>query len=420
MATRHFFASILSGMLCLSFLAPARSAAEPDNGLATHRHDPFLVNMKAVLKNRAPNEDEMSRLNLYMQNHQGDPDGHLVMANAYNQLGMDGMYAEEMEKAWRLSNSSLNFLFASLKARALADDHCGYENLVEKAFQTFKNNADMLSKTGQVFLESNQSKLSLRFLSRARELNPQDMQLLCSYCSNLLALRRYRELLSAATPLFAQERTRALANLLSGTAWYNLNQPEKALPLLARAYHLAPNQPEIAESYFDALIACGKNSQALQPALVALSLQPPFAAHMSVLKAKVKPIIARAKTEDLDNGISQVAKTIPPTNSLAFFYFALGDLLDKSDRIRNASYCYYNGLTIDPSFGRAYMRLAHDWELLGGPPDKIINFYEKAALQTRDDKEVVAKYERMKARKPSLDRDIAAKVKFVINNIRYQ
>ena len=66
------------------------------------------------------------------------------------------------------------------------------------------------------------------------------------------------------------------------------------------------------------------------------------------------------------------------------------------------------------------MRLAHDLEILGGTPDKIKELYEQAASISRDDREVKAKYERMKARMPAVEKDIAAKIKCVVNNVRYK
>ncbi len=420
MTMRKLLSGALAGLM-LIFLVPAvRSADKPDDGLATHQHAPFLVNMKALLNSRAPSTGELEKLSAYIQQYPNDPDGHLVIANAYNKLGMDGMYAEELEKAWRLSPGSLLYLFSALKARAVTDDHPSFDHLVDEAFQSYKNDANTLSKMGQLFQDNNQNTLAIRFLTRAVELDPKTLQLLCSYCYSLLALRRYRELISATAPLFLNEKTRTVANLLRGLAWYNLNQSEKAEPLLAEAYREAPEQAEIAEAYFDILVATGKRCYAVQPALMALALQPPFGKHMIVLKAKVKPIIARARTSDLEDGIMLVNKTIPPNRSLALFYFALGDLLDKSDRVLNAAHCFSAGLFLDRSLGRAYMRLAHDMEILGAAPDKVMDLYEQAALMSRDDREVMAKYERMKARMPALDKDIAGKIKCAINNVRYK
>jgi tetratricopeptide (TPR) repeat protein len=419
MTKRQLLSSALSALLALS-MAPAARAAQEEDGLATRQHDPFLTSVKDLLKNRPPTAQELAQLTDYIKKHPNDSDGHLVLANAYNRLGMDGMYAEELEKAWRLCPTALLYLYGALNARHVTEDIAAYDRLVEEAFERYKDDAKMLDNLGQLFQRNGQSKLAARYLKRAVELSPQDVVILCDYCKTLLALRQSRELIAATALLLADPASRPLGWFLRGVAWYNLNQYEKAVPLLAKAYQAVPDQAEYAEAYYDALAAAGADRAALLPALMALALQPPFSAHMNELKVKVRPVIAAASTADLQNGIMHVSRHIPPLRSMALFYFALGDVLDKSNRVLAARNCFNKGLGLDPFLGRAYMRLGRDCELLGGPPDQILTFYEQAALRAREDKEVIARYKRMKARMPARERDIANKIKCVINNVRYK
>lgn len=423
MTNRRLLCSLLSGLVLISCLPGALAAIEStqkSDALVTRYHDPFIQSMRELLSTRALSEAELQKLSDYIKAHPDDPDGHFVIANAYNRLGMDGMYAEEMEKGWRLSPTSVLYLLAALKARAVTEDRSRYERLVDEAFQTFKNDAGMLEKLGQLFLDNGQTQLAVRFLSQAVDLQPKNLQVRCSYCNCLLAMRRYKELIASTGPLVENEKTLTLANLLRGVAYYNLNLPYRALPLLEKAYIGAPDRPEVAEAYFDCLRRLGKDSQALQPALMALALQPPFAKHMNDLKIKVRPVIAAAGTRELRDGIKYVGRNIPPTRSLAFFYFALGDLLDKSGRIVHASDCFNAGLFLDPSLGRAYMRLARDWELLGCPAEKVEGLYKQAALRAHEDKEVQARYDRALSKRPAESKDIAGKIKLAINKIRYK
>jgi len=421
MSKSKLLISALAGLLLVYFTSWPGAADEPASGLATQKPNPFLLSMKALSDKRALNSSELEKLSDYIRKHPDDPDGHLLLAHAYNQLGMTGLYAEELEKSWRSSPGALLYLFAALRARALSDDHPSFDRLVDEAYRVYKNDASALSKLGKLFQDNDENTLAARFLGRSLELNKKNLKTLCDYCSSLLALNQYRELISAAGPLFSNEETRSLANLLSGTAWHKLNRPEKAVPLLAEAYREAPDRPEVAEAYVDALLSTGQRSQALQPALMALALQPPFSSHMTVLKAKVKPLIERASISGLEDGINQVCKAMLPGRSLAFFYFALGDLLDKSGRVWEACNCFNKGLSMDQSLGRAYMRLAHDLEILGGASDSVMELYKQAATRTPpEDKEVRAKYERMKVRIPAMDKDIAGKLKCVINNLRYK
>jgi tetratricopeptide (TPR) repeat protein len=138
------------------------------------------------------------------------------------------------------------------------------------------------------------------------------------------------------------------------------------------------------------------------------------------LKNKIKPLIANASVTDIESGIKKVAAILPPGRALAYFYFALGDLLDKSGRYLNAVHCFSKGLEMDPSFGRAHMRLARDLEILGFRGDAVKQNYSLAAeLTPPGDQEVMARYERMKERSKAEDRDIAGKLKKRFNKMRY-
>src|SRR6185295_10632133 len=150
----------------------------------------------------------------------------------------------------------------AMKIRAGSDDHAGFDRLVDEAYKTHYNDAKVLSKMGQLFQNNNQQEFAERYLKRAIELEPKDTQLLCLYCNTLFGLRKYRELLAATAPLKAEPKTRALASLLDGAAWIRMNRADKAVALLAEAYAAAPGQAEVADAFFDALVATGQRAKA--------------------------------------------------------------------------------------------------------------------------------------------------------------
>ena len=109
-----------------------------------------------------------------------------------------------------------------------------------------------------------------------------------------------------------------------------------------------------------------------------------------------------------------------PGRALAYFYFSLGDLLDKENRVRQAIECYTEGLAIDNTFGRAYMRLGNDMALMGAAPSITRVFFEQAALRAPSDPQVLSKYYRMKERSKVYDQDIANQLKGKFNQLRFQ
>ncbi len=421
--------TVLSSFLAPSLNAQAESVpssaqssdlSSGDSSSGLSKRDPFLESIMKGLQDRRANPEGLKKLSAFISEHPNDADAHLVLARAYMTLGMDSMYVEEIEKAWRLSPNQITFLLVALRSRSVAHDSAGFESLAEEAFKTYHDNAKKLVLLAKSFQGSDQPELALKFFQRAHQLDPQVHKILSSYCAALLAKKQYAAVLIEVKPLLADKESSAFAELMSGIALYHLNAPEKALPLLQKACAANPTQADVAEAYFDVLLALGKRQEALKPGLVALAMQLPMSERFDELKKKILPVVLVASAANLKDGIDYVASLHPSTMQLAYFYFGLGDLLDKSGKIVSAIECYANGLKIDEGFGRGYMRLAHDLELLGRDPDQILSFYEKAASYTPSDPEVVSRCERMTTRVRASGKDIAGRMKGVLNSFRYQ
>ncbi|MBX9722415.1 MAG: tetratricopeptide repeat protein [Candidatus Obscuribacterales bacterium] len=393
------------------------SVSSPISGLT--KSDPFLENILSSLDKRKATPNDLESLSTYIKENPSSPDGHLVLSRAYFSLGMDNMYAEEMEKAWILSPTHVSFLLAALKAQTVWNDSASLKSLVDKSLEVYRDNVRMLLILAKQFQAENRPAVALRFFERAHQLDPQNRNVLKSFCTLLLSRKEYARVLSESRPLLSENDPTCFAQLLTGLAYTGLGSPEAALPFLEKAHLQNPSQAEIAEAYADCLVALGKTKEALQPSLVALAMQTPYAGRTEEIKLKIRPLISLAKTAELKGAIQTVVKLNPPANQLAFFYFAFGDLLDKSGKVSLASGCFTDGLNLDGSFGRGYMRLARDYELLGKDSDLILNLYQRAVENAPDDKEVQSRYERMKSRMLSSDHDIAAKLKAAINSVRY-
>ncbi len=383
------------------------------------KRDPILENILNDLDKRKATQSDLETLSTYIKDNPSSPDGHLVLSRAYFSLGMDNMYAEEMEKAWSLAPSHVSYLLSALKAQTVWNDSASLKSLVDKSLNVYHDNSRMLLILAKEFQAENRPVLALRFFERAHQLDPQNRNILKSYCTLLLSSREYARVLSEAKPLLSENDPNCFAQLITGLAYNGLGRPEVARPLLEKAHLENPAQAQIAEAYADCLIALGRKKDALQPALVALAMQSPTAGRTEEMKLKLRPLLASANEKALDASLASVEALKPPPNQLAFFYFALGDLFDRLGKVNRATDCFISGLKLDDSFGRGFMRLAHDYELLGKDPDVILGLYQKAVDSAPDDKEVQSRYERMKSRMKASDRDIAGKLKAVLNSARY-
>ena len=407
------FSSVLVTLLLFQPLYSGASAA-------VGPRDPFINQILRTLSERAPSDSEMQALTDYLKKHPDDSDSHLAMAQAYNKLGMDGLYAEEISSAWRLSPESLLYLLAALKARVITSDEGKFQELVDEAYNKFQMDPGKLSSLGKLFQANQQIDLSLRFFDRAVAIAPEDREIRLGYCNVLLAKRRYHELLVKVEPLLQSSDSHFLATLLKGIALFNLNRTEEALSYLKMAYSENNKRAEVSEAYYDALMSAGRTREALEPALFTLALQNPRDKHVNVVKAKIQPCVAKASPAQLVEGIEKVRALLPPGQALSFFYFALGDLSDKTGKRIQGSNLYAAGLS-QFRYGRAYMRLARDLEILNAAsPEQVLELYAQAVILSPEDYEVKASYLRMRERQRTANTDLALKIKHAISSLKYK
>ena len=418
--TRLHLNQIIS-LFITAFCSSSAAYAEDVIKYEPKARDPFLERMIREVAAHKPSETEMAEIADYVSKHETDSDGHLLLADAYFKLGMDGLYAEELEKAWKLNPKAMMYLIGALKARAISGDTENFDRLVEDCFKTYAHNVNDLNTLATLLQMNKQDALAIKFYKRAMQLDPSNLHILEDYCSSLISLKQYSEAITAAQKLHKNPQFEDHAALVEGLAYFNLNQTKKAIPLLKKAYLAHPNSPLLAQSYYAALMTDGQIKEAVVPALMALAFQPLLSpADLDTVKSNIRPVIRKASPKDIEEGIAAVKKNMQQGRALAYFYFSLGDLLDKENRVRQAIECYTEGLAIDNTFGRAYMRLGTDMALMGASPSITRVFFEQAALRAPSDQQVLSKYFRMKERSKVYDQDIANQLKGRFNQLRFQ
>ncbi|MBX9725483.1 MAG: hypothetical protein K2X81_29060, partial [Candidatus Obscuribacterales bacterium] len=154
----------------LTFVAPA--FASDENSTSPITHNSYLENTLNLLSQRNLSKEEMSKLSAYIAEHPADADGHVVLSKAYLRTGLDTLYAEELEKAWRCSPGTLLYFLAALKVYAQGEEKAKFDSLVEEAYKCYGSNAKVLGVLGKTFQSNSESELAFRFLKRAIELDP--------------------------------------------------------------------------------------------------------------------------------------------------------------------------------------------------------------------------------------------------------
>ena len=350
----------------------------------------------------------------YIEQHPNDPRGHLVMGRLYQLSGLEKLDIAESISAWRLDRSDLATFLAAQAAASKANETELYDELMNEALRVYANDGKMLVTIAVINQKRGEENSARKFLEQAVKIDPHDAETKSLYLSALMGQKRYGDLVRGAQELRKTSpgiRYRGLATIFEGIGLLRLHQPARALPFLEKGYMLNPRNLDLVEDYFDALLSVRQYEKAVAVGFVAMALQPPFGSRLDVLKKKIEPVILKVPISSINGGIARVHQIVKHQGQLAYFYFALGDLMEKTHHYRKAEQCFVEGLNRDDSFGRGYMRLAKVKETLGDDPDVCLDLYRLACEKDPHDLECKARYARAKTRNASVRRDLARRFK---------
>lgn len=370
--------------------------------------------LSKIIEKRNLTQGELETAIKFVEKHPSDVDGHLLLARAYELAGMEHLASEELLDAWRLNPKAITPLISAISKIIMEADETAYQKLIAEAMKVYAKNPTELGVLALISQKNHDKKSAAAFLQAALKNNPSDIDALSAYSSMLIEEHKYSAVLDETEKLSKLQldaSKKARVNLLRGLAFFRMNQIHRAIPYLRDSYQADPKQYELCRAYFEALVADKQFDAALEPALMCLALYPPFFNGLDKLKSKIEPIMRLSKSKNINAAIVKVKKNISDGMQLAYFNFALGDLMDRLGNFQAGENFFIAGLNLDPSFGRGYMRLAADMERLGEDEDAIEGLYKKALEADTNDPEIAARYHRFLARKKVAKTDLALKIK---------
>jgi tetratricopeptide (TPR) repeat protein len=130
-------------------------------------------------------------------------------------------------------------------------------------------------------------------------------------------------------------------------------------------------------------------------------------------KYQLQLLMKRTTEAQLITAVRSADKKLDHTLYQGRLHLALGDVFDKQGKRKLAEECYARGIELLPDIGRAYYRLARDFE-----KDKnyrqAYQLYQKAYSLEPKDNQVAAGYFRFGERYSNRDNDLAWKLKDMI------
>ncbi|MBY0360135.1 MAG: tetratricopeptide repeat protein [Candidatus Obscuribacterales bacterium] len=355
-------------------------------------------------------ENELNELSKYVESHAKEPDAHRRLAKAYGQVGMPGLASDELVVAWRLDPANIFDLTAALHYYQFNNETEKSNALIAEALSQYQNNDNMLDALGQFFLRERDNKNAERFLQAAQKHNPNNPLTLTLLAQALLNSGKYQEALNVTKSLAESKTTQSPAFYLRGKALSALGQNTAACQSFAKSFAMNPHVPEVANAYFNSLLVNDKYNEALPVGLHALYLACRRLEDSSSIKHSLLIVLSHINWPAAEKTIEQTSQA----SRSAYYCFSLGDLLDKFGKPNAAMKQYAQGLSFNPTYGRAYMRMGKEMEKNEQYWGEALQLYARAYNFAPNDPQVEAIYRRFFQRFPNKDRDLALKLKSLI------
>lgn len=351
-------------VVALALLAPSFNAAQatPDQAAAIER-----------LLKRAPNSYE----------------SHLKAGHFYLKEGSIGQAQDEFKSAIKCKNPGSEAFKQLALLYMRSQDYVESNKVIEQAVKLFPREYGVFLTAGYVM--HNQSKLNeaLIYYNKAAALQPQNAEIYLAKADLLNAMNKYQEALATLDKAKAlghlSKPAEALLHFVRAKVYNNTSRYGDAAAELNINYKADPESLNNNKLYLVVLDKLGKKQKELEVALIILSADN--GQQMQERKALIGGLIKTLSQSQIEASLKAAESLIKAKQFKARMHFAMGDIMDRQARYKDAIQEYRRGLAINPDFARGYLRLGEDLEMAQNDFEGAMLNYKKALALDSKDKE---------------------------------
>lgn len=388
----------------LACTPPSWSATDGQEGMN-------LSKVQNVLATDAPlSQPVLQFLADAIEKNPKDAELRLLLAKCYDRLGLPELALEQYQETVNFAPNDPKSVLALIKAQIKAGNVYGAGKLIEAAAARFPNFGEVLFWYANLMATRNQQSEAKALYGLALQKDPNLLGLPSALGELLLAEKRYGDAVRLANQDLRVDPKLYLAVKVKGLALVGMNFQKEAAPYLKLAFIAAPYKTEIAATFARNCYWNAAYVEALEPALIQLSLTSSFDSFNIENKRLLLNIIKKLPRKFIANTISTVSSRVDGIFRNAAFHFSLADVLDRADLHDLAIEQYKQGLAMT-SYGRGAFRLAKDLEIYRRDYQSARSYYELASTLSPDDKEVNSYLSQLERRLCRRNQDIAWQTK---------
>lgn len=351
--------------------------------------------MNVALTKRPLQPSELDKLAQYLKSNPSDARCLYLLGRNYERNGYMEMAVESYEKA-RQSDRKLPEPFLILSASRLKSglDPKAVDAIVKAALVDFADDPETLTKMGVYLHLLHLTAQADQLYKQAASKDPGNPDLLVARAFALADAGQFAESLVCADKALAREATNIGGHAARGKALVGLHRRHEAADALGKAFYGTMLDAELTVSYAELLISLNRPIEALEPYLCVLAMTTNQPRVSPYVKQKIKGLLKHVNELQAKVEIDRVATAMQHSEYESKLHFAMGDVFDKCGRYNEAMREYKAGIKIEPTFARAYLRLARDYDLHAHDLNKARMNYDMAYRLDASDPEIKAAFER--------------------------
>jgi tetratricopeptide (TPR) repeat protein len=372
-------------------------------GLPATGESSELDRIEQRIANGTVAKDDTDKLTAFCQSLKDDPRPHILLGKLYSGYNFGELASQEFETALRLDNSQPEVWILLINEKYRHTKLADAEKILREAEKIHPANPRLLLAKGSLLNRLNRAADAEACLQKARSLKPADPLIYCALSEAQYNQAHYAEALKSAERALELSPGYPDAYLCKAEALLKLRRDKEALSALSSGYVHGPFHKELITLYLSESERQGDHLVALEAALGRMGLDVNLDHLLGDDKDKVIDMIDFCQSKGVAEAeilqkIRDTSDRLRGTGHQGKFLFCLGDIYDAFGKPAQAMAFYREGLQVEPTYGRAWLRLGKDLELTH-QNEEALECYLKASKYRKEDPEVVQSLAKLKARR---------------------
>ncbi|MBX9878117.1 MAG: tetratricopeptide repeat protein [Candidatus Obscuribacterales bacterium] len=338
---------------------------------------------------------QASELIEFVRTHPKNLKAHIILGRYYSIYNLGELAAAQYEQALKIDNKQPSIWLSLANEKYRHRKPSEAMKILNDAEKRFPKSHDIIMGKCNLLLKQNNLPEAIKYLPKAQASDPKDPEVYVAYSRACMLSHKYPEALEQANHALSLKSDYSEAYAAQAQALVALGKDKEALHALISGFKYDSLNKSLNKLLIQEAEKSGSPELAFEAALGIIGVDVNNINELDDDKDKVISLIHAAQKSgatdsSISSSIEKISNELKGTGHQAKYLFCIGDIYDRLKQPQRAMTFYRQGLAIDPSYARAYLRIGEDYELLY-QNEKALENYRKAYTLKHSDLEIVSR-----------------------------